>query len=113
MYVFCQRNRVCCIKQKQYSFKSTQNQAINELPESKDLKQLQSFLGGINYSSKFIPNVAEIAKPVYRLLEKGTGQKWTKNEQLSFENLKQVLLTAPVLTIFDQNLPRKLDCNAS
>ena len=73
MYVFCQRNRVCCIKQKQYSFKSTQNQAINELPESKDLKQLQSFLGGINYSSKFIPNVAEIAKPVYRLLEKGTG----------------------------------------
>ena len=47
--------------------------AINELPEPKDLKQLQSFLGGINYSSKFIPNVAEIAKPVYRLLEKGTG----------------------------------------
>ena len=39
--------------------------------------------------------------------------KWTKTEQLSFENLKQVLLTAPVLTIFDQNLPLKLDCDAS
>ena len=76
--------------------------AINELPESKHLKQLQSFLGGINYSSEFISNVAEIAKPLYRLLEKGTGWKWTKNEQLSFENLKQLLLTAPVLTIFDQ-----------
>ena len=44
--------------------------AINELPEPKDLKQLQSFLGGINYSSKFIPNVAEIAKPIYRLLDR-------------------------------------------
>ena len=43
----------------------------------------------------------------------GTGWKWTKNEELSFENLKQFLLTAPVLTIFDQNLPRKLDSNAS
>ena len=87
--------------------------AINELPEPKDLKQLQSFLGGINYYSKFIPIMAEIAKPLYRLLEKGTEWKWTKTEQLSFENLKQVLLTAPVLTIFDQNVPLKLDCNAS
>lgn len=34
-------------------------------------------------------------------------------EQLSFENLKQVLLTAAVLAIFDQNLPLKLDCDAS
>ena len=87
--------------------------AINELPEPKDLKQLQSFLGGINYYSKFIPNMSEIALPLYCLLEKDTEWKWTKTEQLSFENLKQVLLTAPVLTIFDQNLPLKLDCNAS
>ena len=87
--------------------------AINELPEPKDLKQLQSFLGGINYYSKFIPNMAEIGKPLYYLLEKGAEWKWTKTEQLSFENLKQVLLTAPVLTIFDQNVPLKLDCNAS
>ena len=69
--------------------------AINELPERKDLKQLQSFLGGIKYYSEFIPNMAE--------------WKVTKTEQLSFENLKQVSLTAPVLTIFDQNLPIKLD----
>ena len=87
--------------------------AINELPEPKDLKQLQSFLGGIDYYSKFIPNMAEIAKPLYRLLEKGTEWKWTKTEQLSCENLKQVLLTAPVLTNFDQNLPLKLDCDPS
>ena len=87
--------------------------AINELPEPKDLKQLQSFLGGINYYSKFIPNMAEIGKPLYCLLEKDAEWKWTKTEQLSFENLKQVLLTAPVLTIFDQNLPLKLDCDAS
>ena len=55
--------------------------------------------------------MADIAKPLYHLLEKGTEWKWTKTEQL-FENLKQVLLTAPLLTIFDQNLPLKLDCDA-
>ena len=55
----------------------------------------------------------EIAKSLFRLLEKGTGWKWTKTEQLAFENLKQVLLTAPVSSIFDQNLPLKLDCDVS
>ena len=31
---------------------------ISELPEPKDLKQLRSFLGGINNHSIFIPNMA-------------------------------------------------------
>ena len=34
----------------------------------------------------------EIAKPLYCLLKKDTELKRTKIEQLSFENLKQVLL---------------------
>ena len=55
--------------------------AINELAEPKDLKQLQIFLGGINYYSKFIPNMADIAKPLYRLIEK--EWKWT-NHLLKF-----------------------------
>ena len=54
---------------------------INELAEPKDLKQLQSFLGGINYYSKFIPNMADIAKPLYRLIEKESEWKWTNIEQ--------------------------------
>ena len=56
--------------------------------------------------------MTETAKPLHRLLEKDTGWKLTKNEQLLIENSK-ILLTAPVLTIFDQNLPLKLDCDAS
>ena len=87
--------------------------AMHELPEPKDLKQLQSFLVGINYYPKYILNMTEIAKPLYSLIEKDTEWKWTKIEQLSFENLKQVLLGAPVLTICDQNLPLKLDCDTS
>ena len=48
--------------------------------------------------------MAEIAKQLYRLLKKSTEWKWTRTEQVSFKNLKKVSLTAPVLTIFDQNL---------
>ena len=85
--------------------------AINELAEPKDLKQLQIFLGSINYYFKFIPNMADIAKRLYRLIEK--EWKWTNIEQSSFEILKQCLLNAPILAMYDKNLPLKVDCDAS
>ena len=87
--------------------------AIVELPEPTDLKQLQSFLGGINYYSKFMPNMADIAKPLYRLLEKKTEWRWSQNEQNAFDNLKSLLMKAPVLTLYDPKLPIKVACDAS
>ena len=35
---------------------------IINMPQRTNVKQLQSFLGAVNYYSKFIPNVADIAK---------------------------------------------------
>ena len=39
-------------------------QAIVDLPTPTDKPALQRFLGMIGYVGKFIPNLAEIAKPV-------------------------------------------------
>lgn len=44
------------------------SKVIIKLLESSDLKQLQRFLGDINYCSKFMSNIAEISKPLYRLI---------------------------------------------
>lgn len=41
---------------------------ITKLLEPSDLKQLQRFLSGINYCLKFMSNIAEISKPLYRLI---------------------------------------------
>ena len=87
--------------------------AIVELPEPTDLKQLQSFLGGINYYSKFIPNMADITKPLYSLLEKKTEWRWSQNEQDAFEELKSLLMKSPVLALYDPKLPIKVACDAS
>ena len=88
-------------------------QAIVELPEPTCLKQLQSFLGGINYYSKFIPNMADIAKPLYQLIEKEVSWKWTQKEQDAFDVLKSSIITAPVLTRYGAKLPLKVACDAS
>ena len=88
-------------------------QAIVELPEPTYLKQLQSFLAGINYWSKFIPNMADIAEPLYQLIEKEVSWKWTQKEQDAFDVLKSSLITAPVLTRYDAKLSLKVACDAS
>ena len=40
--------------------------AISNAPAPKNVKELQGFIGGINYYSKFIPKMAQICKPLYK-----------------------------------------------
>ena len=45
-------------------------QAILEIPESKNKKELQRFMGTVNYLGKFIPNLSGINQSLRQLLEK-------------------------------------------
>lgn len=42
--------------------------AIAEAPAPQDVSQLRSFLGMVNYYSKFLPNLSSTLSPLYRLL---------------------------------------------
>lgn len=44
--------------------------ALLKAPVPKDMQQLQSFLGVVNFYGKFLPNVATIAQPFFMLLRK-------------------------------------------
>ena len=57
--------------------------------------------------------MAEIAKPLYRLIEKEVDWQWTQTENTAFNILKQCLATSPVLAIYDPKLPLKVACDAS
>ena len=52
---------------------------IINMAQVTNVKQLQSFLGAVNYYSKFIPNMADIGKHLYKLIEKNAIWEW-KNE---------------------------------
>ena len=50
--------------------------AISEAPAPLNFTQLRSFLGVVNYYSKFLPNLSTMLAPLYRLLQ---------NKQSGFE----------------------------
>ena len=69
------------------------------LPRSK--KDVQSFIGKINFLCWFIPNFAETMKQITAMLKKYQEVKWTAEEKNSFEKIKMALTEAPVLVSSD------------
>lgn len=91
----------------------TNLEAIKQLPEPKNLNQLTSFLGKINYYNKFIPNFSELAGPLNALRRKNIPFVWTKIHKDSFTKLKDAIVKATRLVHFDPNLPIILASDAS
>nr|KAG5695889.1 hypothetical protein BaRGS_017327 [Batillaria attramentaria] len=67
----------------------------------------------LQFYGKFIPNLATMAEPLYRLTKKASPWKWGKEEQAAFEQLKNVLSSDQVLVHFDPDKPVGLACDAS
>ena len=55
-------------------------------PSSK--KEVQSFIGMINYLSKFSPRLTELAEPIRELMEERVPFNWGLEHQKSFTMLK-------------------------
>ena len=88
-------------------------EAIRNAPAPENQQQLRSFLGMINYYSKYISNYSTITHPLNELLKDGVAWKWCETQQKAFKRLKDKLSNAPVLTHFSDTLPLKLDADTS
>ena len=76
---------------------------ILEIPEPKNKKELQRFMGTVNYVGKFIPNLSGINQPLRQLLEKDVAWHWEDAQKETFKELKKAITTAPVLKYYDEN----------
>jgi hypothetical protein len=72
-------------------------EAILKIGTPRSKKEVQSFLGRVNFLRRFIPNLAEIIKYITNMLRKGNEIKWTPEARKSFEDIKVALTKAPVL----------------
>ena len=83
--------------------------AITQAPVPRDVKQLRSFLGLINYYGKFIENLSSLLSPLYKLRHWSWGEK----QQLAFDKAKSQLTSSTVLMHFDPEKEIILSCDAS
>jgi len=88
-------------------------EAVLSWPEPTTVKQVQSFLGFGNYYRRFIKNFSLIASPLFHLTKKGTDFDWNEECQKSFDTLKKLLTTAPILLLPDPEKPFILETDAS
>lgn len=87
--------------------------AVRELPPPVDKRTLKSFLGSVNYYCQFVPNLATILAPLYRLLRNNVKWVWGETENKAFSWAKSVLSSDTVLTHFDPNQKTVITCDAS
>ena len=77
--------------------------AIVDFPQPTDCKSVRRFLGMLNFYGRHIQNLAAVARPLTALTRKdpvsgGTVQfKWSPDCEKAFRELKEKLVSAPVL----------------
>jgi len=76
-------------------------EAIHKIPLPRNVKGLQSFNGHINFIRRFIPNLAELMKPIQTLLKKNVKFMWTDEGRNAFDTIKDGITRSPVLVSSD------------
>ncbi|KAA0060217.1 ty3-gypsy retrotransposon protein [Cucumis melo var. makuwa] len=74
-------------------------EAVTRWPRPSTVGEVRNFLGLTGYNRRFVENISRIATPLTQLTRKGAPFVWSKACEDSFQNLKQKLVTAPVLTV--------------
>ncbi len=77
------------------------------------MKDIESFLGTLNFWRKFVRGFSDIARPLNKLRQKDVPFVWTDECQKSFDALKQSITSAPVLHTPQPDLPYLLETDAS
>ena len=87
--------------------------AISDMPKPDNKKAVERFLGCLQYLSRFLPQLAEVAAPLRLLTEQSAIFTWQTQQEEAFQSLKAMITTAPVLKFYDVKAETTIQCDAS
>ena len=79
-------------------------QSIKNWPSPKSPKELQSFLGAVNYLSKFIPELSSLRSPLQGLVKKDSEYLWTGTHEQAFQRIKSAVCESTLLSYYEREL---------
>ena len=82
-------------------------------PTPTKVKDVHSFLGFANFYQHFIPDYSNVAHPLIDLTKKNLAWNWSPSCQSSFNSLKCLFLSKPVLHLPDLSAPFAVATDAS
>ena len=86
---------------------------ISTMPEPSCKKEVQSFIGMINYLSKFSAGLSELSKPIRDLSKERFPFNWGLEHRETFDAIKMELVEATILAYYDPNKDTVLQTDAS
>ena len=86
--------------------------AVEVWPRPRSIRALRGFLGLTGYYRKFIADYGTIAAPLTALLKR-EAFRWSERAEEAFLQLKQALISAPLLQMPDFSKQFIVDCDAS
>ena len=90
-------------------------EAIINYPVPNTVRKVRRFMGMVSWYRKFIPNYATIMDPIVSLIRKNPSGKiaWGQEQQEAFDEIKGLLVTAPILDRPDFSRPFNIHTDAS
>ena len=87
--------------------------AIKNAPKPENVSQLRSFLGMVQYYSKFLPDLSTTLNALHQLLKKESEWQWNTEHQKAFDKCKVELTSNALLVYYDVERKLTLSCDAS
>ena len=87
--------------------------AIQEMPVPQSKTQVQSFIGMVNYLSKFSARLSELAEPIHDLAKERVPFNWGPEHDEAFSLIKKEVTAAPILAYYNPNKLTVLQTDAS
>ena len=86
---------------------------INTMPEPSSKKEVQSFIGMINYLSKFSARLSKLSEPIRELSKERVPFNWGPEHREAFKVIKKELVKVPILAYYDPNKETVLQTDTS
>ena len=86
---------------------------VRKWPAPTNKKQVQSFLGFVNFYRRFIKDFSSHAKPLFELTRKDVKFTWGTSEELAFQTLKDLVTSSPVLIQPNLDDPFRVEADGS
>ncbi|KAJ2891394.1 hypothetical protein MKZ38_000508 [Zalerion maritima] len=87
--------------------------AIRDWPRPQNVKDVRSVLGFMNFYRQFVKGYSQVATPLTQLTKKDQAFEWKEPQQQAFNQLKELILQEPILTIPDLKTSFEAETDAS